>query len=264
MASPHDSRPDPTTLPEQSAGAVGHGVAAPTAGFQARAWALTLALALAAGLIGWACSEMMLVPEVGAGKKGGPVRVLPEVPATRNAIVTFGIFGAALGLGLGLAGGLLRRSVLWTILAAAIGLVLGGPIAAGVAWLILPIYYKQIMTSDLAYSLLVHGGAWTAIGAAAGLAFGLGRGGLRRILPTLVGAAAVALLATIIYEFAGMMLFPTAMTDRPLAKTTEIRLLAQLLVAAMVAAGALLFASQAADGSRRKNPEAPIENPRGE
>ena len=48
-----------------------------------------------------------------------------------------------------------------------------------------------------------------------------------------------------------MMLFPMAMTDRPLSKTSETRLLARLLVAAMVAAGALLFGSRSADRPRR-------------
>ena len=111
--------------------------------------------------------------------------------------------GAALGLGLGLAGGLIRRSVLWTVLAATIGLVLGGLAGAGVAWLTLPVYYKHLKSDDLAYSLLVHGGTWTAIGddCRPGVRIRPGRlGPMRRCL---LGAAAGALLATVIYELAG-------------------------------------------------------------
>ena len=195
---------------------------------------------MTAGLIAWACGEAALVPEIAVGGRGGGTRTLPDVIATRNAMVSFGILGAALGLCLGLAGGLIRRSVLWTVLAATIGLVLGGLSGAGVSWLTLPVYYKHLKSDDLTYSLLVHGGTWTAIGAVAGLAFGFGRGGWGQMRRCLLGAAAGALLATVIYEFAGMMLFPSALTDRPLSITSDTRLLARLLVAVMVAAGAIL------------------------
>jgi hypothetical protein len=248
MVSADDSRLASTTAPEPH-----------TEGIDTRAWALTLAISLAAGLIAWGCSEMMLVPEIAHGKKGGPARVLPEVPASRNAMVVFGMLGAAIGLGLGLAGGLIRRSVLRAVPAAVLGLILGGLAGAGVSWLTLPVYYGHIQSNDLAYSLLVHGGSWTALGAAAGLAFGIGRGGWGRLPRCLLGAASAALLATIIYELAGMFLFPTAMTDRPLSKTSDTRLMAQLLVAGMVAAGALLSESRAVAAPRREPRESAVE-----
>ena len=136
MVSPHDAHTESTvgreTTLNPSDEDIVDGVPSPDGGPGPRAWALTLALALSAALIAWACSEMSLVPEIGSGMRGTPNKVTPQVPATRNAMMTFGILGAVLGLGLGLAGGLTRRSILWSILAATIGLVLGG--AAGAAF----------------------------------------------------------------------------------------------------------------------------------
>jgi hypothetical protein len=220
--------------------------AAPSASPGHRAWALALSAGLAAGLIAWAIGEATLIPETGAGTRGGNTRTLPSVLATRNAVVSFGILGGALGLGLGLAGGLVRRSVRWASLAAVIGLVLGGLAAVGTARFTLPIYYEHLKLNDLTYSLVVHGGTWTAVGAAAGLAFGLGLGGWGRMLRGMLGGAGAALLAAVIYEFAGIVLFPLAMTDRPLAKTWEMRLVARVLVALLASAGALLCGWRAA------------------
>lgn len=248
MASPDDSESIPTAEPEKAPGVA------------VRAWALTLALALSAGLIAWACAEGLLVPEVAKGNRG-QVRILPQVPAIRNALMSFGLLGAALGLSMGLSGGLIRRSVLWSVLAAAVGLVLGGLAGAGVAWFTLPAYFEHEKSRDIAYSLLVHGGTWTAIGAMAGLAFGLGRGGWASIYRCLLGAAAAALLATLIYEIVGMILFPLAATDTPLSKASETRLLARLLVAAMAAAGALISDSQGEGRRRRETEETAMVNP---
>ena len=114
--------------------------------------------------------------------------------------------------------------------AGATGLLLGGGVGAALSWLILPIYYAHSTGGELSYSLLVHGGIWLAVGAAAGLAFGIGLGGSVRCAPRGTGEACAALLAAVIYEFAGGILFPQALTDRPLSQTWESRLLARLLV----------------------------------
>jgi hypothetical protein len=151
---------------------------------------------------------------------------------------------------------LVRGSVRWASLAAVIGLVLGGAAAVGTAGLTLPIYYEHLKFNDLTYSLLVHGGTWTATGGAAGLAFGLGMGGWGRMLRCLLGGAGAALLAAVIYEFVGIVRFPLAMTDRPLAKTWEMRLLARLLVALLAAVGAVLCGWPVASGRRGGSPPA--------
>ena len=74
---------------------------------------------------------------------------------------------------------------------------------------------------------------WFLLGAAAGLAFGVGLGTghrLRSLFYGLVGAVAGAAL----YEVLGAAIDPMALTSAPISKTWTSRLLARLLVAACV------------------------------
>jgi hypothetical protein len=52
-------------------------------------------------------------------------------------------------------------------------LILGGVTGAGMARMLVPIYYENLSANDLTFSLIVHGGCWGAVGAVAGLAFGM-------------------------------------------------------------------------------------------
>lgn len=258
MTSPDDAASDWNLAPEPVVGGAGQpgdpDRAGPAASSRLRSWVLALAAGLTAGLFAWAVGEATMIPETGAGTRGGGRRLLPSVLATRNAMVSFGILGGALGLGLGLAGGSLRRSAGRAGLAGVTGLVLGALAGVGGARLTLPGYYEHLKVNDLTNSLVVHGATWTAIGAAAGLAFGLGLGGWGRTLRCLLGGAGAALLGAVIYEFGGSVLFPLAMTDRPLSKTWETRLLARLIVALLAAAGAVLLVDWGAgEGGREAN-----------
>jgi hypothetical protein len=216
--------------------------AAPVASSGFRMWTLALAAGLAAGVIAWAIGEATLVPEMEHLAGRGEIKVPVSVTGTHNGIASFGALGAALGLGLGLAGGLISRSFLRACLAAAIGLFLGGGASVAVSRLILPVYYAHLTEDDLTYSLMTHSGVWAAIGGVAGLVFGLGLGGWDRMLRATVGGAGAALLATVIYEFAGGILFPLAMTNQPVSVTWQSRLVARLLVAVLVVAGVVLAA----------------------
>jgi hypothetical protein len=215
-------------------------VVAPVASSGARTWALALAAGLMAGVVAWAVGEATLVPEAAYENKKAHVHVVHSVAGIRNGIISFGALGAATGLALGLAGGLIGRSALRAIAAGATGLLLGGGVGAALSKLILAIYYNHSASGELTYSLMVHGGIWTAVGAAAGLAFGIGLGGWRGALSGMLGGACAALLAAVIYEFAGGILFPLALTDRPISKTWQSRLLARLLVAGLTAFGVVL------------------------
>ncbi len=239
---------------------------APVAGASIRIWSLALAAAVAAGVIGGAIAETRLIPASGdrlrkydySGKsapaaptasstRAGSVSPSPAQDAgLRNAVLSYGMLGAALGLSLGLAGGLIHRSLLRTVLAGATGLVLGGVTGVVMTRVLAPIYYQHSSADDLTYSLIVHGGIWAAAGAVAGLAFGLGLGGRDRMVRATVGGAGAALLATGIYEIAGGIMFPSAMTNLPVSLTWQTRLGAQLLVALLVAAGAVLAAGSGA------------------
>ncbi len=216
----------------------------------ARTWALALAAGLAAGVVAWGIGEMVLVPEVGIrANKEHKIGVSPSTAGIQNGILCFGALGAATGLGLGLVGGMIGGSVLRSILAGAAGLVLAGGLAAGVSWLILPVYFDHAREGDMTYSLMAHGGAWIAVGAGAGLAFGIGLGRWRGLARGLVGGAGAAMIATILYEFGGGLLFPSAYTDRPISPIWQGRLAARLLVTVLIAVG-LVLASEPTSGTK--------------
>jgi hypothetical protein len=207
-----------------------------------RTWVLALISGLAAGVIAWAIGEAMIMPEMGRMAMKGETIVPPSVSGTYNAIVSFSALGAALGSALGLAGGLIRRSFLRACLGALVGLCVGGGAAALTSRLILPVFFGHLSDDDLTYSLMIHGGAWAAVGASAGFAFALGLGGRGQLLRMMVAGAGAALLATVIYEFAGGILSPFAMTNRPVSVTWQSRLAARLIVAVLVSAGLVLMA----------------------
>jgi hypothetical protein len=213
---------------------------ASTAGPSARAWLATMAAGLTAAAITWAAGESLMIDETGIGSKGGRMPISPVVHSTRNAMTCFGILGAALGVALGLAGGLLRGSARSAGAAGLVGVVLGGAVGAGAARGLVPLYFRHYSGVDLGLPLLIHGGLWTSISVAAGLAFGLGVGGPRRATAAVIAAIAGALLATFGYEFASVWLFPAAQTDRPLPLSAGSRMFAYLVITLVVGA-ALAF-----------------------
>lgn len=163
---------------------------------------------------------------------------------TYRAMVSYGAMGATLGVALGLIGGLARRSATTGLMAAGLGLVLGGAAGACVTQAVLPTYFHLLRTSEdhlssnITVPLLIHGGIWTACGLAGGLALGLGLGGLGRAVQAGIGGALGAMIGTFLYEFTGPFVFPAAATSEPIANDRLARLLAHLSVAIFVALGA--------------------------
>ncbi len=238
----------PTNVPAPTSGMTGEATSgrsgssgvAPAASSEIRAYVLVLSAGLAAALIAWAAGESMMIEETGMGSRGGRTPISPVVYSTRNGMTSLGLLGGSLGLGLGLAGGLLRGSARSAGLAGLVGVVLGGAAGAGAAKVLVPLYFSNYSGVSLTVPLLVHGGLWTSISIAAGLAFGLGIGGPGRAIEAVIYAIAGALLATFTYEFAGVWLFPAAQTDRPLPLSSASRMFAYLVVGLMIGA-ALAF-----------------------
>ena len=111
----------------------------------------------------------------------------------------------------------------------------------GIAKLLVPIFFEHVRDNDLTFPLIVHGGTWAGIGTVAGLALAIGLGGgWVKTLRLIVGCAMAAPLAAIIYDLVGATAFPLAMTDRPVSMTWQTRLFARLIVAVLIAAGAVL------------------------
>ena len=221
----------------------------PVTSSRSRMWALALAAGLAAGLIGWILAESALTKGTDRLRDKGRNVPLASAVALRDAVVSFGIIGALLGLGLGAAGGLIGRSGRRAVLAGGAGLILGGLAGAGTARWLVPIYFHNLNANDMTYSMEVNGGIWGAVGAAAGLAFAMGLGGSGRLLHMAVAGLGGGLLAMALFVFAGSMFLPRAMADRPVSLTPESRLAARLLLALLVAAGTVL-----AEASGRKEP----------
>jgi hypothetical protein len=162
----------------------------------------------------------------------------------RNAALAFAVLGACLGGCLGLAGGLARRSGLATAAAGLLGLLLGAGLAVGVSLGSLKAFAEARMTYseyDLPLSMLMHGLIWGLSGAAAGLAFAVGRGGWRRLAPATAAGFAGAVLGAIASDLIGAFAFPMADTGDPVSTTWASRLVARLLVALATAAGVILI-----------------------
>ncbi len=154
--------------------------------------------------------------------------------ATRNGALTYGVMGLFLGAALGIAGGMGRRSTSGSVGGGVLGALLGAALGGGPAFALL----TRFLTArddhrdyEILISLAMHGVLWGLIGAAAGLAFGVGLGRYRRCLPAMLAGLLGASLAAIVYDLIGASLLPQARTDEPLAVIWTGRILACMLVA---------------------------------
>src|SRR5205814_1911460 len=150
--------------------------------------------------------DLDLPPEIRASSSNRPLETERRMRISRDraAALAYGGLGMVLGLALGAAGGLVRRSAIAAIAAGVAGLVLGGAAGAGATLTLLPSYHAaraaapdEEVTNDLTLALRTHGGIWIAIGAATGLALGLGLGGGARIARATFGGILGAALAAV-------------------------------------------------------------------
>jgi hypothetical protein len=231
--------------------------AGPLARGQAPDWhlgAVAVTAGLVAGVVAWLAGETraVIVPpahqETNLMGSGHFVPIhTPEasLAATRQtATRAFGVLGALTGLLLGLAGGWAAGSGRRALGASGLGLIVGGGVGAGVAWVVLPGFesWRVANAGALLPALLSHGACWVPIGAVGGLALALGSRG--SALGGLAGGALGATLATVLHEVLGAFLFPMAETGEPVSATWATRLLARLLVPTLAAAGAALSTSR--------------------
>jgi hypothetical protein len=168
-----------------------------------------------------------------------------EPVSAGNGALAFGALGGLLGLVLGVAGGLIRRSTQGVVLGALVGLILGA--AAGVLpsmW-VMPWSWRHRNDDPsatlLLTPLLVHLGLWSAIGLAAGLAFGVGSGTSKpsRYFEMALAGVVGAMLGTFVFEMVGAFVFPMERTVEPFSATAGTRLLARLCVAGFIGLGTL-------------------------
>jgi hypothetical protein len=196
---------------------------------------------------------------VGAALSFGLLPKIPQEPheLSDNPVLVFLIYrgpGCALGGAAGLmvcfgvAGGLTRRYPAGPVLGGLFGLLLGASLGAWPSFFLMPwheyAYVKLYEDQEIIRPVLMHMGLWCMPAAAAGVAYGFGRFGLklRPLVRTTVGGICGAALGTILYDVIGAILFPLASTTDPWSSTPETRMLARLAVALFTAAGVLLSA----------------------
>lgn len=209
-----------------------------------------VALALAAGLVAGVASyvigestfEHFKAASVTSDFRGVSIS-MPSVETQamadiQNAILTYAAMATALALALGVAGGLARHSARAGLIGAAVGIVLGLLAAVGLSYGVLPPFLRtttKANTDDLLLPLLVLGSIWGAIGAAGGLAFGVGLGGKDRILRATFGGLVGGLLGCFLFELVGAAVFPLDGATEPLSKSPASRLVARFSVTLLVA-----------------------------
>ncbi len=232
-----------------------------------------LVVALGAGIVAWSLANSFRVAEYQKEEYGRPgegnVRdgaadanpalsksqssnrpvvisaVEAKVFATQNGVIGYAILGAILALGLGVTAGLLngRRSISLVFLAGVTGLVLGACGGAVSSYVLIPVYFANLESADVTFSILIHLGIWTVLGAASGVAIAIGTGSRRAFIPCLVGGITGAALATLLFDVSGAF-FPLAHTERPLAEEAGTRLAGTVLLGLCVAVGIVVVASQ--------------------
>jgi hypothetical protein len=200
------------------------------------------AAGLLAGLIAFGLGELIygrFAPELVGQSVGGNQVMRPTLETkaasdARNSATAFGMLGGVIGLFLGLAGGLERRSTGSAAKAGCVGLVLGATVGA-VLPLVLVVPYLRMLNrrtaDDLLLSLGLHAMLWGPLGAVGGLAFGIGRGRSGQTLRLIVGGLMGAIVGTIAYDAIGGAITPLAGTADAISTTWPTRLLARLLVA---------------------------------
>jgi hypothetical protein len=227
----------------------GQGGASWDAAARARLRTLAVVAGLAAALFAWLVGEASFRPEQSL------ISDIEQLhgDAAHNAMMSYGALGAALGAALGLAGGLARRSVAAGAGAAAFGLALGLVAGAGTARLFSRYLYDAESRGDssMLVPLLVHGATWVAVGVSAAGALTEGSGRWDRAKGVLLAGVAGALVAALAYDFAGMMMFPEAGTDRPVSLAVGTRLLAQVLPALCISVATADSAARLQKGEER-------------
>lgn len=206
-----------------------------------RTWVVAMAGGLIALVLSWGAGEATV--EIFKGKEvKNPLAETVDMAdtdrvAVKNAIVSWGFQGALLGLTLGIAGAVARRSPRAALSSGLVGLFLGGVLGSLSTYAVFTTYFALVdgNSQDMIPALLAHASVASLIGASAGVAFGLGRGGRGVIIRTAFGGLCGAILGSCLYEVLGALLFPVDKTTDPVAASSLARLLCHGLIALFVA-----------------------------
>jgi hypothetical protein len=130
------------------------------------------------------------------------------------------------------------------LIAAIAGSILGGAAGGIIPRILVPVYFRAYNPDrdDLILAVLIQGGIWSVIGAAAGTAFGIGLCDRGSALRALLGGLLGAIAGMLVYEMVGALAFPLGGTSDPISASWLTRLFARLAATIFTSAGAALGA----------------------
>ncbi len=155
-----------------------------------------------------------------------------HIVQVKSASLSMGTFGAAIGLSLGAAGGLARRSTRATIACGLIGFLSGAAVGTTTPLQLIPFFYRSAAKPpNPVFPLLVQTALYGPIGIVGGVAFGFaltgpggaGRGAIAGVLGAILGVTTFNITHTIAW--------PLEWDLAPLPGKSITRLLAHLSVA---------------------------------
>jgi hypothetical protein len=211
-------------------------------------WRIALISGVTAGIVAWTAGELTLgafKPELVeqvfiSGPMRQPTLITQNVADFKNAMLSVAILGGVMAFAMGLAGGLVSRSIVRGLLVGTSAAIICALTGAGIARLVLPFFYRRLAPdpNDVMTPILIHGGMWTALAAVSAVAFAIGIKARRDFFYIVVNACIAAFSASFLYHTAAEGLFPTANSSEPIATAPAARLLAATLVTLLVAVGA--------------------------
>ena len=261
--------PDREELPEREPDGSNAAGSTPSSGIvpsvRARSRRLLVALpaaALAAALVAGAIGETPLcrvAPETSKmvlmGRELDTDSITPEAAMEaelQTAIHSLGVFGALLGLSMGLASGIACRSNKAGIIVGVVGLLLGLYFGAASPLAAIPVHaaLRTPGSQDLLPSMAMHVLLWAPLASASGFAAGLGRrlAAADLVTSTIAGAIGGA-IGAIVFEIVGTIAFPLAGIDKPISNEPLTRFAAYIIVAMTTALLIVTLRSKPTPGS---------------
>ncbi len=218
-----------------------------------RIWFWGLAAAILAGLIGWGGGEVITPFFTSAERPRDPEQsgqysasYAQFLATSRDVSLVWGLTGALLGLGLGLAGAIAFRRPRSAAVASAVG-ALAGAILGGLPSLIaFPRYWDYKVANstndEIILSLAIHAVSWCPVGLAGGMAFGLGSGGAAHAAKAALGGLIGAMLGVFIYELLGAFVLPyDAVASQAVPEASYARLIGTLVSTVGASVGVILI-----------------------
>jgi hypothetical protein len=213
-------------------------------------WLLVLTASLAAGAAAWYLGEKTqnyFKPSEAASKNiqdPGPLRRELATIMPRNSAISYGILGALIGLGLGLAGGLARGSPASALVVAGPAAVVGAAAGAGLSFALVPFHLAGFDPTNpsLMLSLFIRSGIGAAIGASAGLIFAIALAAPRRAARIALGGLMGGLVAAFAFEVLMPFIDPLDRNDQAVPTTPLARFLALMSSALLIGIGVVLAA----------------------